>query len=86
MNYLLPFTKLKTMKLNTFSKFNYSSCSTNQHQFNGIAERAIRTLKDKAIQNYETAFKYLDQESKQDSIKKWWFWSMHYADDIEYLR
>ena len=28
-------------------------------------------LWDKAIQNYETAFKYLDQESKQDSIKKW---------------
>ena len=65
-----------------FQSSTIQAVPTNQHQFNGIAERAIRTLKDKAIQNYETAFKYLDQESKQDSIKKWWFWSMHYAATI----
>ena len=65
-----------------FQSSTIQAVPTNQHQFNGIAERAIRTLKDKAIQNYETAFKYLNQEAKEDSIKKWWFWSMHYAATI----
>ena len=67
------------MKIHRFHGSTIQTVPTNQHQFNGIAERAIRTIKEKAIQNYETAFKYLDHEAKEDSINKWWFWSMHYA-------
>jgi len=67
------------MKIHRFQSSTIQTIQTNQHQFNGIAERAIRTIKEKAIQNYEIAFKYLDHEAKRDSIRKWWFWSMYYA-------
>ena len=70
------------VKIHRFHGSTIQTVPTNQHQFNGIAERAIRTIKEKAIQNYETAFKYLDHEAKRNSIRKWWFWSMHYAATI----
>ena len=68
-----------------FKSATIQTVPTNQHQFNGIAERAIRTVKEKAAQNYETAFKSLNDKDKKEAITLWWFWSMHYAATISNL-
>ena len=68
-----------------FKSATMQTVPTNQHQFNGIAERAIRTIKEKAAQNYEIAFKSFNKKDKKDAITLWWFWSMHYAATLSNL-
>jgi glutathionylspermidine synthase len=53
-----------SLRIHKFQSSTIQAVPTNQHQFNGIAERAIRTIKEIATQNYETAFKSLNDTEK----------------------
>ena len=49
------------------------------HAFNGMAERAIRTLKEKAMANIMTAFGHLSNTDLDHKIYTYWFWALKNA-------
>ena len=66
-----------------FSKSVMTFVPTAQHQHNGIAERAIRTIKEKATKNLIEAFGKFQKSRQIEHIQNWWFFALKYATTVK---